>query len=153
MSETASSQSSRNSTVGGVSGGTLLAIVANQLPDSNPIKPFLIYLAPSSAIILTGLWDWARISIGVYSEKRRTRRKEQEFERYFEKARTHLVMMLEDPELSNQQKKEYHKRLEQLNLEKFNRLMQALRFTAPDEGKDESNIQDRSLPLSSESAK
>jgi hypothetical protein len=40
----------------GAGGGTLVAVVANQVPDGNIVKPALQYMAPSISILITALW-------------------------------------------------------------------------------------------------
>jgi hypothetical protein len=42
----------------GASGGTLIAVIASQLPDDSPAKNLLIYSSPSISILFTLLWGW-----------------------------------------------------------------------------------------------
>jgi hypothetical protein len=47
----------------GASSGTLLLLVLNDLPDSVPIKTFLVLLAPTISVVVHFLWKWASAEV------------------------------------------------------------------------------------------
>lgn len=52
-----------NAKYAGAGGGTLLAVVASQLDDGNPIKPWLICAIPALSVVFGAIWIWLQVKI------------------------------------------------------------------------------------------
>jgi hypothetical protein len=88
-------ESETSAGLAGAGGGTLVAVIASQLPDDNAAKSLLIYLAPSISILLTLLWGWVRIKLLNYINDR-------EFERLIDVAIDKLDTRIADPNISEE---------------------------------------------------
>jgi hypothetical protein len=88
-------ESETSAGLAGAGGGTLVAVIASQLPDDNATKSLLIYLAPSISILLTLLWGWVRIKLLNYINDR-------EFERLIDVAIDELDTRIADPNISEE---------------------------------------------------
>jgi hypothetical protein len=88
-------ESETSAGLAGAGGGTLVAVIASQLPDDNAAKSLLIYLAPSISILLTLLWGWVRVKILNYINDR-------EFERLIDVAIDKLDTRIADPNISEE---------------------------------------------------
>jgi hypothetical protein len=88
-------ESETSAGLAGAGGGTLVAVIASQLPDDNAAKSLLIYLAPSISILLTLLWGWVRIKFLNYINDR-------EFERLIDVAIDKLDTRIADPNISEE---------------------------------------------------
>jgi hypothetical protein len=53
-------ESHLDATVAGASGGTLLAALAQLLPEHHPLKPILVIAAPAASVGLRAAWIAAR---------------------------------------------------------------------------------------------
>ena len=100
----------------GAGGGTLLTVIASSLDDTNILKQWLLYAAPSASILLSAILVWAQFTIGSYF-----RDKEVEF--LIRNAKLTLEKAIENENTSVTHKKALRKQLEQLELVTFNRLM------------------------------
>lgn len=105
----------------GAGGGTLLAFVATSLPDTNTLKPWLLYAAPSVSIILGGLWIWTQVKIVNYFRDR-------EFKRVIDQTRKTLEEALANPNTSEEHKKDIRKKLEEFDLLNVDRTMKKLKM-------------------------
>ena len=56
----------------GVGGGcgTILVALAESLPPDDPWRPWLLYLAPSVTVILSGLWLYAKYRVVEWARNR-----------------------------------------------------------------------------------
>ncbi|WP_144054207.1 hypothetical protein [Pleurocapsa sp. PCC 7319] len=84
--EESESQSS-SASYAGAGGGTIIAVLANQLPDTNIAKPILQYTAPSITVLISFLWVLLR---NHYRDK--------EVDTLFKKARERLIKRNELPQ-------------------------------------------------------
>ena len=81
--------------VAGVGGGTLLAALAKNLPDSNEWKSWMLILAPSASVLLAALWTWCNNKIDAYIQQRNT-------EGAIKAARAEFDKVLENTHLSQE---------------------------------------------------
>jgi hypothetical protein len=110
-----SKQSKTNAGFAGASGGTLVAIVASQLPDDSPAKNLLIYLAPSISILFTLLWEWIQARIVNYF-------KDQEAERLIKKAKIRIEEGIANPNISDEHREYLRQRLQEFDEISIDRL-------------------------------
>jgi hypothetical protein len=104
-------QSNASGALAGASGGTLLLLLARQLADTNPYKPWAILIAPSvSVLIATGLF-WVRSIAKSYVQMRRK-------EWLFAKVRESLEKCLDNPRTTPEHKEKVRKQLEELEIAK-----------------------------------
>lgn len=54
----------------GVSGGTLLITLAQQLPETNPYKSLLVLLAPTITVLLSYIFIWLKKGIDNYFKRK-----------------------------------------------------------------------------------
>jgi hypothetical protein len=55
-----------SASIAGAGGGTLLVLLANNLPDSYPLKSWLVIIAPSVSIILSLFWKYLSKKTNAY---------------------------------------------------------------------------------------
>src|SRR4051812_47526752 len=55
----------------GAGGGTLLAVLAQNLDPSDPLRPWLISLAPAATLMLSAIWVFVRKRVEERLEDRR----------------------------------------------------------------------------------
>ena len=82
----------------GVGGGTLIAILADALPDGMA-KTILIWLAPAATLTLAAIWGWCSKRIAVYFYDR-------EAEAAFRATRVAIEQALSNPNLTPDQRAE-----------------------------------------------
>jgi hypothetical protein len=107
MSERAKLKSSAPTGLAGAGGGTLLVLLANNLPQNSPWKPWLVLIAPSVSVGIAVLFSWARRFIDRKLADR-------ELERLVRRSRETLETALRNPETSPEHKAEMRKALEGL---------------------------------------
>lgn len=112
-------RSRSNAGLAGAGGGTLVAVIANELPEGNLLKVPLIYCAPSISLILTMIWVWLQVRIASYFRER-------EVKTLIEALRNELETKLRDPEISADIRAQLQKELEELNLISVQRLKERL---------------------------
>ena len=93
----------------GAGGGTLIVLLAQNLPESNPLKSWLIIIAPSFSVLLSSIWFWARRKIEDYFENK-------EFNSAVEEAKSTLKEALDNSGTSEAHKNQLIKELEQLEM-------------------------------------
>lgn len=106
----------------GAGGGTLLVLLARNLPDSHPWKSWLIIIAPSTTVFLSGVWLWLRALVT-------TRAGRLETERLIEQAKATLERGINNPLTSPEHRQTLRKKYEELELlqvEGFSRRLQVL---------------------------
>lgn len=57
---------SASASIAGASGGTLLVLLANNLPESYPLKSWLVIIAPSVSIVLSLFWKYISRKTNAY---------------------------------------------------------------------------------------
>jgi nitrogenase subunit NifH len=100
-------ESPASASLAGASGGTLVALLANQIPDENTAK-VLLYLAPSISILFTFLWGWTQVKLIDYLNDKKA-------VRLTEKAKRILESIIADPNTSEEYREISKKKLEGLN--------------------------------------
>ena len=93
----------------GAGGGTLLVLLARNLPDDNPWKSWLVLLAPAVTVFLSGSWLWIQAAIAE-------RAREKEKRQLFEMAKETIRKSMDDPHGSPEHKESLRKTLEDLQL-------------------------------------
>lgn len=125
---------SRNSAgLAGAGGGTLVAVVANELPDGNFLKVPLIYCAPSISLILTLSWVWLQVRVASYFRER-------EVKNLVENLKVELETKLKERDLPDELRLQFEKELNELKLISVQRLKKRLQsldvITAKDFSKE-----------------
>jgi hypothetical protein len=100
----------------GAGGGTLVAVIASGLEESNPLKHSLLYAAPSLSILLSAAWIWAQVAIANYF-------RDKEVQLLVGSAKSALESALKNPNTSIEHKEKIRKELEQLELVTVESLM------------------------------
>lgn len=93
--------------VAGASGGTLLVLLANNLPDNYPYKSWLILIAPTISVVLSAFWIWSKTRFDTYIDDNKR-------EKILKKLRSEIENDLRNPHTS-----EEHKMHLKAQLEKF----------------------------------
>ncbi|WP_295117613.1 hypothetical protein, partial [uncultured Chitinophaga sp.] len=95
--------------IAGAGGGMVLLSLAQNLPDSNVFKSWLIILAPVLTLAIKSLWNICSPEISFIIKKFKTR-----------KARINLLTridtLLKDPDISEEKKKMLRDKSEQVRL-------------------------------------
>ncbi|MFI3219619.1 MAG: hypothetical protein QX189_10935 [Methylococcales bacterium] len=92
----------------GAGGGTLLVLLANNLPDASLFKSWLVIIAPSASVFLGSLLFWLKNKVSSYFENKMVQNE-------LEKIREMLKTALNDDNTSEQHKEEMRKKLESLD--------------------------------------
>ena len=71
MKEPENKKQNVDSYIAGAGGGTLLVLLASNLPDSNTLKSWLIIIAPAVTVLVSYLWRIARIKLNKRIIKKR----------------------------------------------------------------------------------
>jgi hypothetical protein len=95
--------------VGAGGGGTLVVLVAQNLPDDFALKPWLLLLSPWVSVAIGGLWLWVRQEVDQWRRERARRGA-------IRQARALLDAALVNPHTSDSHKAEIRKHLEELEL-------------------------------------
>jgi hypothetical protein len=106
----------------GAGGGTLLALIANAMPEG-VAKTTAVLLAPTFSLGLTALWMFIRAEIAQNLQKRNERREAEDKSRLFQEAEATLRSTLEAPEISEEYKKELAAEIERLHRIRVSGLM------------------------------
>ena len=110
---TSQNNSNLQAGVAGAGGGTLLVLLANNLPDSNIYKSWLIITAPTVAVGLSAFWKWIIKRVDKYLKKRKA-------EELKLRLRTDIEKALKNPNISKEEKATMQKKLaafEQQNID------------------------------------
>jgi hypothetical protein len=91
----------------GASGGTLLVLVANNLPPDHPLRPWLLGLAPTVAVALSWLAGWLKDLLDNWRDER-------DLATLIKQARETLEAATQDPIYSAEQREAFRKDLEAL---------------------------------------
>ena len=93
----------------GVGSGTLLVILANNIPEHNQWKTWLVLLAPSVTVAVGVVYGWIRALIERWLNKR-------ELVHVIHQAKQTLSDALRNPETSEEHRAQLRKELEQLEM-------------------------------------
>jgi hypothetical protein len=116
MSTESNPERSKNSAgLAGAGSGTLVSVVANQLPDTNVLKVPLLYCAPSLSIVIALVLVWVQVRIVSYF-------REKEVKNLVEITRREIKKSLEDQSISKEHRDQLQKELEDLNMLSVQRL-------------------------------
>ena len=91
----------------GAGSGTLLVILANNLPETSPLKSWIVILAPSASVLAGGLYQWVVTKISNHFQQK-------DLTTAIEQARTTLTNALNNPVTTPEHKKELQESLERL---------------------------------------
>ena len=91
----------------GAGGGTLLVLLANNLPEASHLKSWLLILAPTVTVALTALWLLLKKKLIDYFDRK-------EFHTTILRAKETLQEALQNPNTSVPHKEQLCKDLEQL---------------------------------------
>lgn len=109
----------------GAGSGTLLALIANNMPDDNELKPWLILAAPSVSVVFGAMWVWLQAKVVSYVRER-------EFKLVISEAKETLDKELQDPDLSSDRQLELRQmrdELSKLEIERVMNKVKSLRIT------------------------
>jgi hypothetical protein len=115
--KTVPNSSKASAGLAGVGGGTLLVLLARQLPDSNPYKAWALLLAPSLSVTLSAALLWFQSILRTYLKLKRN-------DWVFQRVRTTLENFLSNPHTSAEHKERIRQQLEQLEMVKTNTELQ-----------------------------
>ncbi|MDN6887853.1 hypothetical protein QMO14_30200 [Variovorax sp. CAN2819] len=104
----------------GAGGGTLLALVASSLPEGNALKPWLLWAAPSASVAFSVVWLW----LARYAT---SKMREREVNKLVTTVRLRITEALDDPNISEQHRKNLSADLEALNVITVSRLMDRIK--------------------------
>ncbi|SRR5258708_25217267 len=93
----------------GAGSGTLIVLLANNLPNTDPRKSWLILLAPSVSIGISVVYAWIRTGIEEYFEERKIKK-------FVEQAKATLREALENKNTSEEHRSKLRGQLEELEL-------------------------------------
>jgi hypothetical protein len=102
-------RSKAGSGAAGAGSGTLLVLLANNLPHDNPWKSWLILIAPSLSVAIGILYSWARKSVESYLNKR-------ELAQLIRNAKKTLTEAVQNPNTSEEHRQQLRKELEELEV-------------------------------------
>lgn len=105
--------------VAGAGGGTLLLLLAKNLPNTSEYKSWLIILAPTLAVCLSAFWRWISKNIDDYLKERKVERLKSQLRSDIEKA-------LKNPHIPIEQKTILREKLAAFELQNIETLTQAV---------------------------
>lgn len=111
-------------TATGAGSGTLLVIIAESLPETNPLKSWLVIVAPTLSVTLSALWYWAQIEIANYLQ-------EKKIYTLVQKTKKTLLVALNNSDTSNEHREAIRRKLEELELIVSDQQMKKIRSLAP----------------------
>ncbi len=91
----------------GAGSGTLMVVIAGTLPEEHPIKPWLLYSAPTVSAFASIAWLWVQVTIGNFMQERK-------FNSLVAKAKKAYQDALDNPSTSDEHKAAIRKQLEEL---------------------------------------
>lgn len=104
----------------GAGGGTLLAVIASNLPEGNPLKPWLIWIAPSVSVAFGAAWLWMQRFVA-------SRSREREVTKLVTSGRATLNVLLADPNITQEHRNHLRSELEALNEITVSRMMDRIK--------------------------
>lgn len=93
----------------GAGGGTILILVAQNLPESHPWKSWLVTTAPAVTVGVSAMWLWIRSRVNAHlSRKDRAKR--------FHELRSKILSMIANPETSDAHRDALRRLLEKIEI-------------------------------------
>ncbi|MVT11022.1 hypothetical protein [Chitinophaga tropicalis] len=77
---------STSASIAGAGGGTLLVLLANNLPDSYPLKSWMVIIAPSVSIVLSLFWKYISKKTNAYFKAKKVERSKKLLQKKIEMA-------------------------------------------------------------------
>lgn len=78
--------SSTSASIAGAGGGTLLVLLASNLPDTYPLKSWLVIIAPSVSIVLSVFWKFISRKSNAYFKVKKVERSKKLLQKKIEAA-------------------------------------------------------------------
>ncbi|TWW01315.1 hypothetical protein [Chitinophaga pinensis] len=78
--------SSTSASIAGAGGGTLLVLLASNLPDTYPLKSWLVIIAPSISIVLSVFWKFISRKSNAYFKVKKVERSKKLLQKKIETA-------------------------------------------------------------------
>jgi hypothetical protein len=105
----------------GAASGTLLAVLAQSLPDRSQLRLWLLLLTPTFSMLFSSVWLWLK---RVVENRIHQKEKEQLFRRLQET----ILRSIKDPNLAEDSKEYLRKQLAELKRLEVSGLIQQIRF-------------------------
>lgn len=105
----------------GAASGTILAVIAQNLPEGSQLRIWLLLLAPTVSMVVSGVWLWLKNSL---EERIHQKEKDQLFRRLNET----ILRSMEDPNLASDYKEYLREQLGELKRLEVSGLYQKIRF-------------------------
>ena len=102
----------RGAGLAGASTGTMLALVANTLPENSPWKPWLVLIAPSVAVAIGLFVGWSNEMLEDYLNSKRKKL-------FFDRIKNTIERALNNPATSDVHKEQLRAQLEQIEKLQF----------------------------------
>ncbi|WP_448701828.1 hypothetical protein ACFGVR_06200 [Mucilaginibacter sp. AW1-3] len=115
---TSPNKSNLQAGVAGAGGGTLILLLAKNLPDTNEYKSWLLIIAPSVAVGLSAFWKWLSNYIDNYLKRRKA-------EQLKDKLREESERALTSPHIPQDQKDIIKAKLAEFELQNIDTLSRA----------------------------
>lgn len=77
---------STSASIAGAGGGTLLVLLASNLPDTYPLKSWLVIIAPSVSIVLSLFWKYISRKSNAYFKVKKVERSKKLLQKKIEAA-------------------------------------------------------------------
>jgi hypothetical protein len=102
--KTSKNNSKLSSNIAGAGGGTLLLLLAKNLPESNEYKSWLIIIAPTITVGLAAFWKWISKEFELYLRKRTVKKLKEVLRRDANK-------VIQNPDIPEEMKKDIRLKL------------------------------------------
>jgi hypothetical protein len=106
----------------GAGGGTLLVLLADNLPENSRWKSWLVIIAPSATVFTSILWLWIRNLLGEFMRRRETTL-------VITEAKVTLERAMKNPLTSQRHREILQRKYEELELLEINGLSQRLQMS------------------------
>jgi hypothetical protein len=113
--------------------GTVIAAVANGLPDTSEWKSALTVSSPLIAVGISGLWLFVKaVYIDPFVNNRKHRVTDEAMEKILSDARATAARTVDDPNASEEHKKEVKKMVEELEKLQIKKITERMEVVAQD---------------------
>jgi len=117
----------------GVGSGTSLVAIAQALPDTNGLKPWLLFAAPAVSIGASAIWLWAQVEIANLVQDWRIRQ-------IAKRLRAHLDVAIAAPKCDPEHQQDLQKRIRMLDIIIADRDLGRLKELTPVAAEDVTNF-------------
>jgi len=114
------------SNIAGVGGGTLLLMLAKNIPEPSSVKSWLIIIAPTVSVCLASLWRLLAKACDKYLQRRKVKKLTQLLD-------SNIEVALTDPNISDEEKEKLKKERKEIQLDKITNLAKKIRSIQSDE--------------------